>query len=83
MSQSGDDTSTDALIDTVLVDIDGTICEYEGATTNLLPVAFKRAGVESLFSLQEYVDRNEEFIEDSGDVDHHRELCSVDIAREK
>lgn len=83
MSQSGDDTSADDPIQAVLFDIDGTICEYERTTADLLPVAFERAGVEPFFSSQEYVDRYEEFIDDSEDVDHHRERCFADIAREQ
>lgn len=82
MSLSDDRVSGEP-IEAVLFDIDGTICKYERTTADLLPVAFERAGVEPFFSYQEYVDRYEAFLDESEDVDHHREMCFVDIAREK
>lgn len=73
----------DAPIEAVLFDIDGTLCEYERTTDDLLPMAFERAGVEEFFSYRDYVDRYEAFLDDSDDIDDHRVRCFVDIAREK
>lgn len=70
-------------VEAVVFDIDGTICEYERTTAELLPLAFERAGVEPFFSSQEYVSRYEAFLDKSDGVDDHRERCFVDIAREK
>ncbi len=78
-----DDRLTGEPVEAVLFDIDGTICEYERTTADLLPVAFERAGVEPFFSHQEYVDRYEAYLDESDDVDDHREMCFADIAREK
>ncbi|MFC7073949.1 HAD family hydrolase [Halovenus rubra] len=72
-----------AAVEAVVFDIDGTLCEYERSTATLLPLAFDRAGVEPFFSSQEYVERYETFLEDSDDVDDHREACFTDIAQEK
>jgi putative hydrolase of the HAD superfamily len=72
-------TTTDA----VLFDIDGTLCEYERTTAEMLPIAFERAGVDPFFSATEYIERYEDFIAESADVADHRERCFVDIAREK
>lgn len=70
-------------VEAVVFDIDGTICEYERTTADLLPLAFERAGVDPFFSTSEYVSRYEAFLDSSDGVDDHRERCFVDIAREK
>lgn len=76
-------SNSDAPVEAVLFDVDGTICEYERTTADLLPVAFERADVEPFFSAEEYVTRYESYLDESDDVDDHRERCFVDIAREK
>lgn len=70
-------------VDALVFDIDGTICEYERTTADLLPLAFERAGVDQFFTATEYISRYEEFLESSESVLDHREHCFVDIAREK
>lgn len=76
-------TLPDGTVEAVLFDIDGTICEYERTTADLLPVAFERAGTDPFFSSEEYVARYEAFLDESENVADHRERCFVDIAREK
>lgn len=76
-------TISEDRIDAVIFDIDGTICEYERSTADLLPLAFDRAGIEPFFSYEEYVARYESFLDESDGVDDHRERCFVDIAHEK
>lgn len=76
-------TRPDAPVDAVIFDIDGTICEYDRTTADLLPLAFERANVEQFFTYREYVDRYEAFLDESDNVAEHRERCFVDIAIEK
>lgn len=68
--------------DAVLFDIDGTICEYERTTADMLPLAFDRAGVEPFFEPAEYDARYDEFTEETEDVEELRERCFAAIARE-
>ncbi|MFC7056980.1 hypothetical protein [Halovenus salina] len=55
-------------VDALVFDIDGTICEYERTTADLLPLAFERAGVDQFFTATEYISRYEEFLESSDSV---------------
>ena len=83
MSNMESDGTAVETFDAVLFDIDGTLCEYNRGTAEMLSAAFDRAGVEPFFSAQEYVARYESFIDESQDVDDHRERCFGSIAREK
>lgn len=69
--------------DAVLFDIDGTICEYERTTADILPLAFDRAGVDPFFEPAEYDARYDEFTEETESVEELRERCFAAIARER
>jgi FMN phosphatase YigB (HAD superfamily) len=66
----------------VLLDIDGTVCEYERDGTDILPVAFERAGVEPFFTDAEYIARYPEFADESENVVDLRERCFAALAEE-
>jgi HAD superfamily hydrolase (TIGR01549 family) len=67
-------------IETVLFDLDGTLCEYERSPGEVLGVAFERAGVASFFDVTEYYDRFSDFTEDSEDIATLRAECFAAIA---
>lgn len=69
--------------DAFLFDIDGTICEYERTTADMLPVAFDRAGVEPFFEPAVYEARFDEFIDEAEDMRDLRQRCFAAIARER
>lgn len=69
--------------DAFLFDIDGTICEYERTTADMLPVAFDRAGVDPFFEPADYEARYDQFTEETEDVQELRERCFAAIARER
>jgi putative hydrolase of the HAD superfamily len=73
---------TDAPVEAVLFDIDGTLVEYERTPGDLLPLAFEAAGVDPFFDAADYEARYGEFAEESEDVQDLRERCFADIARE-
>jgi HAD superfamily hydrolase (TIGR01509 family) len=66
--------------DTVLFDLDGTVCEYERTPGEVLAVAFERAGVDPFFDVTEYDARFGEFVDDSGDIARLRADCFAAIA---
>jgi HAD superfamily hydrolase (TIGR01509 family) len=70
-------------IEAVLFDLDGTLCEYERATGEVLGVAFERAGVEPFFDVTAYYDRFGEFLDDSADMATLRANCFAAIADER
>ncbi|WP_159899850.1 HAD family hydrolase [Salinirussus salinus] len=74
---------TDAPVEAVLFDIDGTLVEYERTPGDLLPLAFEAAGVDPFFDAADYEARYGEFAEESEDVQDLRKRCFADIAREE
>ena len=74
---------TDAPVEAVLFDIDGTLVEYERTPDDVLPLAFEAAGIDPFFDAADYEARYGEFAEESEDVQDLRERCFADIAREK
>jgi HAD superfamily hydrolase (TIGR01509 family) len=70
-------------IDTVLFDLDGTVCRYERAPGEVLGVAFERTGVEPFFDEAEYYSRFGEFLDDSEDMATLRANCFAAIAGER
>jgi putative hydrolase of the HAD superfamily len=72
-----------AAIEAILFDIDDTICTYRREATEILPLAFDAVGVEPFFDEAAYVQRYDDFTEESEDVRHLRELCFAEIARER
>jgi putative hydrolase of the HAD superfamily len=72
-----------APVEAVLFDVDDTLCEYRRSTAEMLSLAFDRAGVEPFFTARDYVDRYNDFADDSDDVADLRERCFVAIARDR
>jgi len=70
-------------VDTVLFDLDGTVCEYERSPGDVLGAAFDRAGVEPFFDVTAYYDRFGAFVDESEDIVALRRNCFVDIADER
>jgi len=70
-------------VEAVLFDIDDTLCRYHRTATDLLPVAFERAGVDPFFDPETYVERYNEFADESTDVVDLRKRCFAAIARER
>jgi len=69
-------------VDTILFDIDGTLCEYRRTARDILPLAFEAAGVEPFFDAEMYYERYEEFIDGSGDLHGFRRRCFATLAEE-
>ncbi|AGB39216.1 HAD family hydrolase [Natronococcus occultus] len=71
-----------APIDTVLFDLDDTLCRYRRSAADVLEIAFERAGVGSVFEPGAYYDRYREYLERATrPVDLH-EQCFGDLAVE-
>lgn len=70
-------------IDTVLFDLDGTICRYERSSGEVLDIAFERIGVEPFFDETDYYQRFEQFVDESDDMATLRTKCFVDIAEDR
>lgn len=69
-------------IDTVLFDLDGTVCRYERSPGEVLALAFDRAGVAPFFDVAEYYDRFGEFVDDSNGMATLRGNCFAAIAED-
>ena len=72
-----------APVEAVLFDVDDTLCEYRRSTEEMLTLAFDRAGVDPFFTHREYVERYNDFADESDDVADLRERCFVAIARDR
>jgi haloacid dehalogenase superfamily, subfamily IA, variant 3 with third motif having DD or ED/haloacid dehalogenase superfamily, subfamily IA, variant 1 with third motif having Dx(3-4)D or Dx(3-4)E len=73
-------SKTTTVVDTVLFDLDGTLCEYERPPGAVLALAFERARVPAFFDVTEYYDRFDEFTDDSDDIATLRADCFAAIA---
>lgn len=69
-------------IDTVTLDLDDTLLEYERTTEEVLAVAFERADVDPLFEAAEYYARYDEFLAESDSIDDLRTNCFGVLAEE-
>ena len=67
-------------VETVLFDLDDTLCEYRRTPGELIEVACERVGVEPFFGEREYVARYREFTDESDDAADLRERCFAAIA---
>ena len=67
-------------VETVLFDIDDTLCEYRRSGDELLALAFERHGVEPFFTIEDYYDRYAEFAETTDSIDDLRSECFAAIA---
>ena len=74
---------TDVPVETVLFDLDDTLCTYRRSGAELLSLAFDRVGVEPFFEVETYYGRYERYVDDSDGVVDLRERCFADIAAER
>jgi putative hydrolase of the HAD superfamily len=70
------------MIDGVLFDLDGTICDYRRPGDEILATAFGRAGVEPLFSMGDYLGAFEDHAPPGEPIDVQREACFAALAAE-
>jgi HAD superfamily hydrolase (TIGR01509 family) len=70
-------------VDTVLFDIDDTLCEYRRSGAELLALAFDREGIEPFFDVAEYHDRYGTFSEATDTIESLRSECFAAIAEER
>jgi FMN phosphatase YigB (HAD superfamily) len=68
--------------DAVLLDLDGTLCEYVRESEQLLPAAFEAIGVEPAFTAAEYADRVDSYADRADSMQQRRRLCFADLAEE-
>ena len=71
------------MIDGVLFDLDGTICNYRQPGDELLETGFRRVGVEPLFSMGDYLGVFDEHAPPGQPIDVQREACFAALAEER
>jgi putative hydrolase of the HAD superfamily len=72
-----------APVETVLFDLDDTLCEYRRSPGELIEIACERVGVEPFFDEADYVARYSEFTAESDDAADLRERCFAAIAADR
>jgi HAD superfamily hydrolase (TIGR01549 family) len=70
-------------VDTVLFDIDDTLCEYRRSGAELLALAFDRVEIEPFFDVTEYHNRYSTFSEATDTIEALRSECFAAIAKER
>ncbi|PSQ40033.1 haloacid dehalogenase [Halobacteriales archaeon SW_5_70_135] len=65
-------------VETVLFDLDDTLCTYRRSGAELLSLAFDRVGVEPFFEVETYYGRYEGYVDDSGAYADERDHSNVD-----
>jgi putative hydrolase of the HAD superfamily len=71
---------TEQPVETVLFDLDDTLCAYRRSGAELLAVAFDRVGVDPCFEAADYHARYAEFVDESDDIEELRERCFAALA---
>ena len=69
-------------VEAVLFDLDGTLLRYRRSPAAVLERSFEAVGVEPLFSIDEYVDRFDEFARDHESMADLRSACFATLAAE-
>jgi len=69
-------------VETVLFDLDDTLCTYRNTTADLLPTVFERTGVEPFFDVQDYLGRYNEFVEGMDTIEEVRANAFSTLAEE-
>ena len=69
-----------ASVDTVLFDIDDTLCEYRRSGDELLALAFDARGVEPFFTIEDYYARYATFADRTDTITDLRRECFAAIA---
>jgi putative hydrolase of the HAD superfamily len=70
-------------VETVLFDLDDTLCEYRRSSDDLIELAYEAVGVEPFFGQAEYETRYREFADESENVRDLRERCFAAIAADR
>ncbi|WP_049898976.1 HAD family hydrolase [Halococcus agarilyticus] len=70
-------------VDTVLFDIDDTLCAYRRSGAEVLAAAFEAAGVEPFFGITDYYDRYSRFVDRTDTIQELRAACFAAIADER
>lgn len=70
-------------VETVLFDLDDTLCSYRRSSNEIIRVACETVGVEPFFGRAAYEARYDEFTDESEDVRDLRERCFAAIAAER
>lgn len=70
-------------VDAVLFDIDDTLCSYRRSGAELLALAYERAGVDPIFTIEEYHDRYRRYAATNENMPALREECFADLAGER
>lgn len=68
--------------DAVLLDLDGTLCEYVRGKSALLADAFETVGVDPMFTATDYADRVDGYADRAETMVERRRLCFADLAAE-
>lgn len=75
--------AADAPVETVLLDLDGTVWEYHRSAEEVLTASFEAVGVDPVFAAAEYVDRIPKFGDDVETEADLRRRCFVDLGTER
>ncbi|MFB6187112.1 MAG: HAD family hydrolase, partial [Halobacteriaceae archaeon] len=70
-------------VNTILFDLDNTLCEYNRSPSDLLSESFARLGIDPFFDEVEYINRYEEFLDDADSMEELRKMCFSSIAESK
>lgn len=70
-------------VDTVLFDIDDTLCAYRRSGADVLAAAFESAGVEPFFRIEDYYDRYSAFVDRTDTINELRAACFAAITDER
>lgn len=74
---------TDADVDTVLFDLDDTLCRYERSVDEVLSLAFDHAGIDPVFDADDYVASYDDYAERADSIDDLRRRCFADLAADR
>ncbi|EMA49964.1 MULTISPECIES: HAD family hydrolase [Halococcus] len=72
-----------APVDTVLFDIDDTLCAYRRSGADVLTAAFEATGVEPFFGIEDYYDRYSAFVDRTDTIHELRTACFAALADER
>jgi putative hydrolase of the HAD superfamily len=70
-------------VDTVLFDLDDTLCEYRRSAGELVALAFEQVGVKPFFDVTEYHRRYPEFVDRTDTIEELRRACFAAIAEDR
>lgn len=70
-------------VDTVLFDLDDTLCSYRVGGGELIDLAFERVGVDPFFDVVDYHARYPEFVDDTDEIEELRRRCFAAIATDR